>query len=529
MDDPEANAGEEAPSLGSWRATLEAVAGYLCIADQNRRIVAINRATPGRDPGRFIGRDFADFVDEGQRPLVIEAAGRVLAGGGDVELETQGAESGRWFRARIAGILERGQVTGFVAHVLDVDDAKYVETQRNLLRARAGAARRADADDRGGRAEDAQRHLELIADALPVLISYIDRERRYQYNNAAYARWFGTSQETMRGRTMEEFLGEEAYAPLRRYVDAVLSGQAVTFETTIPYRQAGVRRVVAHYVPDVTGDGEVAGFYVLIEDVTARRRAEEALRRQEDELRQLQKMEALGRLAGGVSHDFNNLLQTVTNCCSTLTLLLPENDTLLAETVAQLKHSAELGASLTRQLLMFSSNKPLDPERVDVSALICEMELMLKALVGAKVAVEIDARDKCLVMTDVGQMQQVIMNLAINARDAMPDGGALRIAVDRAELAAGETAVHPTLPRGRYAVVTVADTGTGMDAETMARAFEPFFSTKPASLGTGLGLSTVYGIVQGLGGLVDVETSPGEGTRFHLYLPLAETASAGAR
>ncbi len=417
-------------------------------------------------------------------------------------------------------MLERGQVTGFVAHVLDVDDAKHVESQRDLLRARAGRRPRVTADGRPS--DDAQRRLDLIADALPVLISYVDHERRYQYNNVAYTRWFGTSREALRGRPMEELVGEEAYAHLRGYVDAVLGGQAVTFETTIPYREAGVRRVMAHYVPDVTRDGEVAGFYALIEDVSARRRAEEALRRREDELSQLQKMEALGRLAGGVAHDFNNLLQTIANCCAALSLLIPDGHAVLTETVTQLTRTAERGGSLTRQLLAFSRNKPLGAERLDVSALISGMELVLKALVGPEVALQMDCREPCPVTTDAGQMQQVIMNLAVNARDAMPDGGDLRIETRVRELSTAETSAHRALASGRYALVTVTDTGTGMDAETVARAFEPFFTTKPEGQGTGLGLSTVYGIVQALGGFIDLESAPGAGTTFRLHLPIID-------
>ncbi len=514
------------PSVGQWRAMLDVVPGYLLLADGDRRIISLNRATPGRSLEGFIGRDFADFVVEAQRPLVVDAARRILGGGGAIELEAQGADSRRWFRARMTGVLERGQVTGFVAHVLDVDDVKHLEGQRDRLRARADGAGR-EAVHRATSLSDVERRLELLADALPVLVSYVDRRRRYQYNNAAYTRWFGVSPEDLRGRTMDEFLGETAYAQVRSYVEAVLAGKTMTFETTIPYRQAGVRRVVARYVPDLTGEGEVSGFYVLIEDVTSRRKAEAALQRREEELHQLQKMEALGRLARSVAHDFNNLLQSVVNSCATLEMVLPDGDSQAAETVQSLKHVAQHGASLTRQLLTFSRDQPSDRERVDVCGLISGMKKFLHSLLGPGIVVEVDCRQRCLVEANAVQLQQVIVNLVANARDAMPDGGVLRIAVDAAELDRGAAAIDPSPDSVRYALVTVTDAGTGMDPDTAARAFEPFFTTKPEHRGTGLGLSTVYGIVQGLAGHIELNSAVGQGTTVRLYLPLAGGTVAG--
>ncbi len=365
----------------------------------------------------------------------------------------------------------------------------------------------------------AQRRLDLIADALPVLISYVDAERRYQYNNAAYTRWFGTSQEEMRGRALADVLGKAAYQEVRGHVDAVLGGQAVTFESTLPYKDAGVRRVVAHYVPDIAPDGHVAGFFALVEDVSAQRKAQEELRQREDEVRQLQKMEALGRLAGGIAHDFNNLLQSIISSCSVILMSMPDAEAPLSRQVARMKRTAERGASLTRQLLTFSRREEAEAGPLDLDALLADMEMLLERLLESNIALESDRRAGCTVLADPGDIQQLMMNLVINARDAMPGGGTLRIESHQVAVGREETARHPTVQPGPYVRVTVADTGTGMDEATQARIFEPFFTTKPPERGTGLGLSTVYGLVQRLHGFIEVETAPGAGTTFRVFLP----------
>jgi PAS domain S-box-containing protein len=366
---------------------------------------------------------------------------------------------------------------------------------------------------------DIQRRFDLMADALPMLISYVDADRRYQYNNAAYERWFECSREELRGVRVDEVLGRAAYEQIKSYVDTVLGGRAVTFEMSVPYRRAGLRQVIAHYVPDIGPSGEIVGYYALIEDVTASRQAEQALRQREDELRQLQKMEALGRLAGGMAHEFNNLLQVVIASCSAVLPLLQESPA--AAQIARIRRSAERGASLTRQLLSFSrSADPGPATTLDVDELICDIEVLFERLLGAQIRIETALHAHVPIRADAGQIQQILMNLSINARDAMPNGGTLRISTGRKTVARDDAAAHPALTPGDYLLLTVADTGTGMDASTLARIFDPFFTTKPPERGTGLGLSTVYGILQRLGGHIDVESELGHGATFRLYFPV---------
>ncbi len=249
-------------------------------------------------------------------------------------------------------------------------------------------------------------------------------------------------------------------------------------------------------------------------DVARRRKAEEALEKTEEQLRQSQKMEAVGRLAGGVAHDFNNMLCAILGFSHLAEMELgPDHP--VAASLAEIRKAGERATALTRQLLAFSRKQVLQPRVIDLNRTIGDMEMMLTRLVGEHLRLEKAlAPDLGRVKADPGQIQQVILNLVINARDAMAKGGRLTL----------ETA---NAPGGEGVTLTVRDTGCGMDAATQAHLFEPFFTTKPRGQGTGLGLSTVYGIVRQSGGTVAVESAPGRGTSFTIALPrIAEEADA---
>jgi PAS domain S-box-containing protein len=262
-----------------------------------------------------------------------------------------------------------------------------------------------------------------------------------------------------------------------------------------------------------------------ITDITERNQAEAEKGRLEEQLFQAQKMESIGRLAGGVAHDFNNLL-TVINGYSQLALAELEEGDPLRATIAEIHKAGQRAEGLTRQLLAFSRKQVLQPRVLDLNRVVREMQPMLERLVGEDVEVRVSLDPESgTVNADPHQVEQVIMNLAVNARDAMPGGGRLLIETAGVELDTSYTRLHPLVRKGRYVMLAVSDSGRGMDEETRQRIFEPFFTTKPAGQGTGMGLSTVQGIAAQSGGHIDVYSEPDRGTTFKLYLPaLAEPA-----
>ena len=259
----------------------------------------------------------------------------------------------------------------------------------------------------------------------------------------------------------------------------------------------------------------------LLSAAIERRRAEDVLREREEQLRQAQKMEAIGQLAGGVAHDFNNLL-TVINVHTDLLLQQLGDGEAMRGDVEEIARAAARAASLTRQLLTFSRKQVVQPQVLDLARVVAGIEPMLRRLIGEDVDFEaaVDGPVEP-VRADEGEIEQVLINLVVNARDAMPQGGRLRVRLAHAVVDDELSARHPSLRPGEYAQLTVSDSGMGMTTETMARAFEPFFTTKEPGRGTGLGLSTVYGIVKQCGGVIIVDSEPGAGTEFRVYLPTA--------
>jgi len=258
--------------------------------------------------------------------------------------------------------------------------------------------------------------------------------------------------------------------------------------------------------------GELLGAEGIVENLTEWRELER-------QFRQAQKMEAVGRLAGGIAHDFNNLLTVISGHTEILSSLI-EQDERPRRSVEQIGKAAGRAASLTRQLLAFSRMQILQPKVLDLNVVVAELSKMLPSLIGEDIGLIFAPEPKLgRVKADPGQIEQVIMNLAVNARDAMPQGGKLVIQTKNFAMDADYARTHPPAIPGQYAMLTVSDTGHGMDAETQSRIFEPFFTTKEQGKGTGLGLATVYGIVKQSGGFIWVYSEPGQGTRFEIYLP----------
>ncbi|MEX2178981.1 MAG: PAS domain S-box protein [Gemmatimonadaceae bacterium] len=254
-------------------------------------------------------------------------------------------------------------------------------------------------------------------------------------------------------------------------------------------------------------------------DVSARSRAEQALRESEVQLRQSQKMEAVGQLAGGIAHDFNNLLMAIMSNAELAALDVPAGSPAI-DSIDEIRSASRRARELTQQLLAFSRKQVLQPRVLDMTAVVRDAEQILRRLIGEDIAMTVALDPETgHVRADPGQLGQVLVNLCVNARDAMPQGGQIGIQSSNRDVDAVEAEAHPGLRPGRYVVLQVRDTGLGMDEETRKRVFEPFFTTKPAGSGTGLGLSTAYGIVKQSGGYIAVESAEGRGAVFSVYLP----------
>jgi two-component system cell cycle sensor histidine kinase/response regulator CckA len=349
----------------------------------------------------------------------------------------------------------------------------------------------------------------------------IHREFRIEFASPALATIFDCpSADELIGRDLRDFIAPQEWARIEGYAAAQRRGESVPPR----YDLQGVRRDrsliwVEAMVSVVAWEGAPATLMTVV-DVSERKRTEE-------ELRQAQKMEAVGRLAGGVAHDFNNLLTVIAGRSHFLAHRLGPEDPSRRD-VELIQKSAERAAQLTRQLLAFSRKQILEPQLVDLSVIATGIEPILRRLIGEDMHLSVTSREGLgRVKADPGQVEQVILNLAINARDAMPRGGRLAIETANVELDESSAGHLTEVIPGPYVMLAVSDTGIGMDAATQARLFEPFFTTKEPGKGTGLGLATVYGIVKQSGGHVAVHSALGRGSTFKVYLPRLEGAVDG--
>jgi two-component system, cell cycle sensor histidine kinase and response regulator CckA len=361
--------------------------------------------------------------------------------------------------------------------------------------------------------QEARRRLEAVLDIAGAAIFVTDLDGTWVLANRACATMLGKRQDEIIGRTAHDLLRPEEARRLEGHGREVLrAGHALQFDEFIELG-GETRQLLCTTVPIVDGDGNATGLCGVAADITDRIRAREEKEALEAALQRSQRMESLGQLAGGVAHDFNNLLAVILNYAEFVGEEIGSSHA-ASEDVAEIVRATQRAADLTRQLLLFSRHDHNRLEAVDVNRVALETKRLLERTLGEDVElVVVPAVSPVHVLADRGQLEQVLMNLILNARDAMPRGGRVTVLV---------------VPAGRFVRIDVADDGEGMSRETAERAFDPFFTTKPKGRGTGLGLATVYGIVTGSGGHIDIESHLQEGTTITMHLPSADAASPTA-
>ena len=338
-----------------------------------------------------------------------------------------------------------------------------------------------------------------------------DRDERVVYANRVFQEFFAASLTVTRGRSVEDIVGEKRHQAVAPLIREALQGKVVEGQGRFSDAAGRAYDLDATFIPHRDEAGAIAGLLIAARDMTEKRLLEA-------ELRQSQKMEAVGRLTGGIAHDFNNLLSVIVGNMQLLARSLRENPRLLHQTETAL-NAAMRGANLTRRLLAFARQQVLEPKTVDLNTLLTGMyELLRRSLTGdIEIHQQLDA-DLWSAKVDPGQLENAVLNLVINARDAMPDGGVIRIQTRNVTIGERQ-AREEAVAAGEYAVLDVADNGVGMSSDIVKRAFEPFFTTKEVGKGSGLGLSMVYGFMRQSGGHAHIASVVGEGTTVHLYFP----------
>jgi PAS domain S-box-containing protein len=479
----------------------------------------------------FVGATFESFIRHNAE------LGEYGAGDADSQVRARVATAATFAPHTTERVRPNGQVLrlrgeplpdkGFITLYTDITAQRHIEEliqqqnaqleNRVLLRTAElenANARLSLANDENARIAAALRRsearLRLINDNMPFLIGYVDKDQHYQYANKGYSDWFGVPIDAVVGSRLPDLIGAELYAQLKGYIEQALAGKQLTYEYQM---QRDGKTVFARstLVPEISPDNETLGFFTFSQNITEQKQMQAALV-------QAQKMESLGQLTGGLAHDFNNLLTVIIGTLVELQDHPPEPSG-LNEFVEPALQSARRGAQLIRRLLTFARQHPLEPVAVDVAQMIRDMGTLIRRSLPEAITVSTDLPAGAIdCMVDPAQLESALLNFVMNARDAMPEGGRLHISARPVELSAEAAAF--AVPPGAYAMIEVADSGSGMDAATLARAYEPFFTTKRFGRGSGLGLSMAYGLVKQSDGGITLQSQPGQGTTVRLVLPL---------
>ena len=453
----------------------------------------------------WIGRRFIEIVEPSERERAERLFSKVLGGEPqqyELTVLGQGGEP-RVIQGMSIPVVEDGSVSTIFGVALDVTEERRMHRQLEV-----------------------QRHYYAeLFDSSPEAIVLVGSDGRIRRVNSEFTRLFGYTAEEAVGEPLDDLVVPEGLRGEAHELNSAALDGRLAFAEMRRRRKEGGEVEVSVLAREVRIPGEPPQMYGIYRDITDRRQAERKLREREEELRHAQKLEAVGKLAGGVAHDFNNLL-TVINGHTRFVLEEMGEDDALRPDLEEIERAGVRAATLTQQLLAFSRRQMLRPQVLDLNRVVRDMNRMLGRLIAEHIRLEtrLEAAPAS-VLADRGQLEQVIMNLVVNALDAMPAGGVLTISTDVTRLERGAVGgEHWDVEPGDYVRLLVEDTGSGMSEETLARAFDPFFTTKDRGKGTGLGLATVFGIVKQSGGHVSAESEPGDGSGFHVYLPLATSA-----
>jgi two-component system cell cycle sensor histidine kinase/response regulator CckA len=366
--------------------------------------------------------------------------------------------------------------------------------------------------------EESASRYRMLFEQSPYGVLILDPEtgRAMEFNETAH-RQLGYSRQEFASLTIADYEAREKPEEIEEKTREVLKGEQLNFQTSHRTKAGEIRDVlVTNQAIRLSGRTVL---HAIFQDITDKSKAERELAHSTEQLRQSQKIEAVGRLAGGVAHDFNNLLTVITGYCELMMTKIGESNPLWKD-VREISKSADRAAALTRQLLAFSRRQILQPKVLEIDAVVPEMDKMLRRLLGEDVNLVTNlGAGAGKVKADPGQIEQVIVNLAVNSRDAMPGGGTITIETAVVELDEAYARDHGGVSPGPHVMLAISDTGCGMDRETLSKAFDPFFTTKEEGKGTGLGLSTVFGIVKQSGGCLYAYSEPGIGTVMKIYLP----------
>jgi PAS domain S-box-containing protein len=495
---------------------LEAVPDAVVAVNRQGVIIQVNSQTEAlfaytRD--ELIGQKIEMLVPERQRPEhdrhreQFHAKPKIRRMGSGLDLYGR-RRDGSEFPVEISlSPVATPDGTMVLSVIRDISDRKRIE--EDLRRANEELDRRKSRELR-----DSQNRLALIVDSSQDAIIGKNLDGIVTHWNKGAEHIYGYKAQEMIGKPISVLAPKEREDEIPAILQKIRSGQRIEyFESVRVTKDKRILHVSISVSPIYDAEGKVVGASTIARNITAQKKTE-------DQLRQSQKMEAVGRLAGGVAHDFNNLLGIVTACTE---LLRSRVDAGSLEYIDNIREAAKRGASLTRQLLAFSRRQPVQTQLLDLNERLKEISKLLHPLMGDDVEIVLRPRPTtAIIEVDPGQLDQIVVNLAVNARDAMPRGG--KLILETAVLDSDESFAreHPAMIAGCYVMLAVSDNGTGMDEATRSRIFEPFFTTKEMGKGSGLGLATVYGIVKQSGGHVWVYSELGHGSTFKIYFPSAE-------